>query len=139
MGYEVHITRKARWSDDEGPAISLKEWLEFVSSDSEMRADGYAEAQTPDGVLRIEDPSIAVWTAFPDHGGDGNMAWFWRFQDNISVKNPDEAILVKMYQIASSLNARVQGDEGEAYGPDGKPEGTDASSSASRQKPWWKF
>jgi len=67
------------------------------------------------------------------------MAWFWHFRDHISVKNPDEAILAKMYKIATSLNAKVQGDEGEIYGPDGKPEGTDASSSASRQKPWWKF
>lgn len=59
MGYEVHITRKAMWVEDEGPIISLKEWMEYVSSDPEMRADGYAEALTPDGVIRIEDPSIA--------------------------------------------------------------------------------
>jgi len=122
MGYEVHVTRKDAWFDDDGPAISLEEWLAYVSSDREMRADGYAEAQTEEGMLRIEDTGIAVWTGYPSHGVDGNMAWFCHFRDHITVKNPDAAILMKMHQIASSLNANVQGDEGETYGPDGKPE-----------------
>jgi hypothetical protein len=139
MGYEVHITRKAVWFEDDGAAISLKEWLEYVSSDPEMRADGYAEAQTPDGVLRVDDPGIAVWTAYPGYGVDENMAWFCHFGDRVTVKNPDAAILRKMYQIASSLNAQVQGDEGEVYGPSGEPEAAPAESSDARRKPWWRF
>ena len=139
MGYEVHITRKSTWFEEDGPTISLNEWLDYVSSDAEMRADGYAEAQTPDGVVRIDDPGIAVWTEYPGHAVDGNMAWFCHFGDRITVKNPDESILTKMHQIASTLNAWVQGDEGEVYGPDGKCQETHASISSSRHKPWWKF
>jgi len=139
VGYEVHITRKAQWFEEDGPIISLKEWLEYVSSDSEMRADGYAEAQTPDGVLRVDNPGIAVWTAYAGHGVDGNMAWFCHFGDRITVKNPDAQILRKMYQIASSLSARVQGDEGEVYGPAGEPEATTAPASGARRKLWWKL
>src|SRR5687768_14602879 len=105
MGYEVHITRKAAWYDDDGPEISLKEWLEYVSSDSEMRADGYAEAQTPDGVLRVDDPGIAVWTAYARHGPSGHVAWFCHFDDRITVKNPDAPILRKMHEIALLLGA----------------------------------
>src|SRR5262245_15409072 len=112
MGYEVHITRKAEWFDHDGPVISLKEWLEYVSSDSEMHADGYAEAKTPDGaVLRVNNPGIAVWTAYAGHLVDGNMAWFCHFRDHISVKHPDVETLQKMHQIAVSLSAKVQGDE----------------------------
>ena len=139
MGYEVHITRKAAWFDEDGQAISLKEWLEYVSSDPEMRADGYAEAQTPDGVLRMDDPGIAVWTAYAGYGGEGNRAWFCHFGDRITVKNPDASTLKKMQQIASSHGAKVQGDEGEIYGTDGEAEGVPASSKAEHQKSWWKF
>lgn len=120
MGYEVHITRKDFWADDEGPVISLDEWRQYISSDAEMRLDGYAESQTPDGAtIRVDNPGIAVWTAYSGHGVNGNMAWFCHFDDRIAVKNPDEEILVKMHQIASELNAKVQGDDGEDYGPDG--------------------
>ena len=139
MGYEVHITRKAAWFEDDGPIISLNEWLEYVSADSEMRADGYAEAQTPDGVLRFDNPGIAVWTAYPGHGIGGKLAWFCHFGDRVTVKNPDAAILRKMYQIAASLSAKVQGDEGEVYGPSGEPEGAATESSVVLRKPWWKL
>ena len=139
MGYEVHITRKTAWFEDDGPIISLQEWLEYVSSDSEMRADGYAEAQTPDGILRLEDAGIAVWTAYPAHGVGGNMAWFCHFGDRVTVKNPDALILKKMHQIASSLSATVQGDEGEVYGPSGEPEAAPVEPGVVRRKPWWKL
>jgi hypothetical protein len=42
------------------------------------------------------------------------------FGDHISVKNPDASILRKMHQIALSLKAKVQGDDGEEYGADGE-------------------
>lgn len=48
------------------------------------------------------------------------MAWFTHSKDRITVKNPDEEILVKMHQIALALSAKVQGDDGEEYGADGK-------------------
>lgn len=139
MGYDVHITRKVRWFEEDGPEISLPDWLDYVASDPEMRADGYAEAETPSGVLRMEDEGIAVWTAYSGHGVGGNMAWFCHFGDRITVKNPDEAIMAKMHRIASSLGARVQGDEGEEYGPDGLPKGAAPRSSVDAGRPWWKF
>lgn len=148
MGYEVHITRKTSWFDDDGPVISLDDWLAYLASDAEMRLDGYAEARTSAGaVLRMEEPGIAVWTAYSGHEVDGNMAWFCHFGDRISVKNPDEEILAKMYRIASSLGAKVQGDEGELYGPEGTSEQKEAqvepevesSLTAARKKPWWKI
>lgn len=143
MGYEVHITRKTEWFAEDGPVLSLEDWLAYVGSDSEMRPDGYAEATTPKGeTLRTENPGIAVWTAYSGHGLNGNMAWFCHFQDRVTVKNPDAEILRTMHSIATSLGARVQGDEGEEYGADGKEkqhasEGRSVTSSG--KKPWWQF
>lgn len=142
MGYDVHITRRDEWYDEDGPIISRSEWLAYVSSDPEMRADGYAEAKTPDGsVLRVDDEGIAVWTAYPGHEEDGNMAWFRHFEGHVTVKNPDKAILIKMHRIASALNAKVQGDDGEEYGADANPTNREEPllSTSVVKKPWWKF
>jgi hypothetical protein len=59
----------------------------------------------------------------------------------VVVKNPDQEILKKMWSIADSLSAKVQGDEGELYGADGcsidiAPIRTDV---IYLKKPWWKL
>lgn len=144
MGYDIHITRKSEWFDEEGDEISLEEWSEFVNSSPDMRLDGFAEAETPGGTLRVESEGLSVWTGYSGHGKDGNMAWFDYFEGNIKVKNPDEEILRKMYQIAQILNAKVQGEECEVYGEDGqsnwqelKAEGEAMRTTASKK--WWQF
>ncbi|WP_232445514.1 hypothetical protein [Burkholderia ubonensis] len=38
MGYDVHITRKTNWFDDE-PQIDIDEWRTLVASDKEMRLE----------------------------------------------------------------------------------------------------
>lgn len=142
MGYEVYITKKENWFDEDGPAISIDEWTKFVASDPEMRLDGYAEAAVGEGkVLRIEGDGLSVWTAYSGHEKDGNMAWFYYWDGNVSVKNPDLEILQKMASIAKNLSAKVQGEEGEWYDASGiiieQPATT--ASSAPIGKPWWKF
>ncbi len=146
MGYEVYITRKETWFDEDGDAISLDDWLAYVERDPDMRADAYAEATTPDGsTIRMEDPGIAVWTAYSGHDDTGNMAWFMHREDCVSVKNPDVEIMRKMHTIATALGGSLQGEEGEQYGPDGEaldkapPDTAHASPPAAVTRPWWKF
>ncbi|SDK75500.1 hypothetical protein [Microbulbifer yueqingensis] len=116
MGYDLHITRKDNWSDYAGPLISLAEWEQYVHGDPSMRMDNSAEGKTAEGsVIRVQSDGLAVWTAYSGHEPGGNMAWFYYRDGNISVKNPDEEILGKMIAVARSLEARVQGDEGEYY------------------------
>ena len=115
MGYDVHITRAAEWSDSMASPISLDEWIAYVKSDPEMRLDGVAETRTPNGdVLRYENPGLAVWLT---HSGrdKGRTPWFDLRRGRVTVKNPDPEILEKMRQVAKALGARVQGDEGESY------------------------
>jgi hypothetical protein len=117
MGYDVHITRAESWRDSEDQSISLDEWLAYIEQDTEMRLDGFAEAQIKETgeILRVESEGLAVWTDYSSHGEGGNMAWFDHRCGEIIVKNPDREILDKMAQIARALGARVQGDEGENY------------------------
>lgn len=52
---------------------------------------------------------------------DGNPesgAFYWNDGD-VVVKNPDPPLVAKMVHIAQTLNARVQGDDGEVYRADG--------------------
>lgn len=144
MGYDIHITRKSEWFDEEGDEITLEEWCEFVNSSPDMRLDGFAEAVTPGGTLRVESEGLSVWTGYSGHEQDGNMAWFDYFEGNIKVKNPDKEILRKMYQIAQTLNAKVQGDECEVYGEDGQSNWQELKSEgeamrAIASKKWWQF
>lgn len=121
MGYELHITRGANWHDEAKEPITLDEWIAYVKSDPEMRLDGFAEATLEDGsVLRSENPSLAVWVVYSGDGVDGNHAWMWHFEGNVQAKSPDREIVAKMWRIAQALRARLVGDEGEEYGPDGK-------------------
>jgi prepilin-type processing-associated H-X9-DG protein len=121
MGYDVGITRKENWWDENGPEIHLNEWIDVVAADRDMRLDGYAEAQVGDGkILRTENAGLSVWTAYSRHGEGGNMAWFDFRRGSIVVKNPDAEILQKMWSLAQTLSAKVQGDEGEFYDASGR-------------------
>ena len=142
MGYELHITRKEHWFDDEGLEISLSEWLKAIESDPELRFDGFAEARLPsDHILRVDDPSMAVWIKNPDHNRNSDMAWIWRSNGNIEAKNPDNATRKKMWQIAQIFGAKLQGDEGECYDSCGAVETLqpDTFFESSKIKKWWHF
>jgi hypothetical protein len=116
MGYDVHITRAAAWAESESLPISIKEWLEYVERDPEMRLDNIARVSTRDGtVVSYENPGLSVWTAYSGHERAGSMAWFDYRNGRIVVKNPDKEILTKMKRIAEQFGATVVGDEGERY------------------------
>ena len=144
MGYEVHITRKEMFFDTDGEDISLQEWIDYVHADKDMRLDGYAEANTPDGVLRVEDESLAVWLGWSRHDIDGGMAWMHHFNGSIVSKNPDQETLKKFYQIAQLFDAKVQGDEGEVYDENGDSNWDELKAESSKgqtnkEKRWWQF
>ncbi len=131
MGYDVHITRKENWFDEDGSDnISVTEWTEYIKRDSEMRLDNFAEATATNGeYVRVEAQGMSVWTKYSKDGLGGNHAWFWPSNGNIVVKNPDIEIRNKMIDIAGHLNAKVQGDDGEFY---------DAKETIIERRPWWK-
>lgn len=115
MGYDIHITRKENWFEDEGKEITEAEWKSYVNSDSELRLSGFAEAESSLNItLRYVNPLLADWLGHPDH----EIVYFDFRHGNVVVKNPDEITLNKMKNIAHNLRAKVQGDEGEFYNED---------------------
>ena len=99
MGYDLHITRADDWSRNEGHEISAEEWHDLVELDTELR------------FARYNGPHFAIWNAHPD----GAEVWLDWHDGNVTAKNPDEALLGKLLEIARKLNAKVQGDDGETY------------------------
>lgn len=99
MGYDLHITRKRFWADQDGPPITTDEWLRYVASDTQLRLDQRSARHAVK--LSVESEHDEPW-----------LEWF---QGDIYTKNPDEPILAKMLEIAKALNAKVQGDDGEIY------------------------
>ncbi|MFI2347074.1 hypothetical protein ACH492_08420 [Streptomyces sp. NPDC019443] len=115
MGYDVHITRREFWWDEEDEPICGEKWAAVVERDPELEMAGAAEATVEEGAagLRYENPLLARLVTHPGLGTEG--AWLdWR-EGVITVKNPDEVLLGKMKAVAALLGAKVQGDDGEEY------------------------
>jgi hypothetical protein len=105
MGYDLHITRKDCWAEEEDErCISREEWKAYVENDPEITLD-------PDNPF--EDYYIYLRT------GENWPLWFRPELGNIYTKNPPDDVIKKIVAIASALKARVQGDDQEFYDSDG--------------------
>jgi hypothetical protein len=100
MGYDLHITRKAQWSDKDGPTISPEEWLSLLDADPELSRSTDAGDDTPAGAWKGE-------------------TIFWFTGGEVCCTNPDPPTIRKMASMAERLRATVQGDDGEIYREDG--------------------
>lgn len=110
MGYDVHITRKKHWSDEDDNHISLDEWRNYISAQTD-----FFEEDSDSDFLKI-----FIWN---------HSTSFIYSNGNIQIKNPNDKELQKALEIAQFLNAKLQGDDGEIYNIDFNHP----------KKPWWKF
>lgn len=117
MGYDLHIHRRKHWSDKDGPQIALDEWRALCTSDPSLTITNRTEVLTPSGsAIVYKNEGLAKWQ---DESLPDGTTWFDYRRGVISTKNPDPATIAKCCEIAETLKARVQGDEGEFYRPDG--------------------
>ena len=144
MGYDVHITRQINWFDgDNIRKITLDEWRNYISNDEEMRLDNVAKATVSNQQLSAKREGLSIWTRYSKDGVKGSHAWFDYRDGNIVVKNPDKEILSKMQEVANSLDAKVQGDDGELYLSNTESEISNDSPASedinkNARRPWWK-
>lgn len=99
MGYELHVTRKNFWADEDGPVIAAEEWLSIVERDPDLSLD-----------LR-NGPYHARW------GGPSKYdePWIDWAEGELYTKNPDPPLIAKLLEIAGVLSAKVRGDDNEVY------------------------
>lgn len=147
MGYELHITRREHWADTETPDISIDEWLTYVRNDSELELTNGYDIKIGSETLHQDRPGFCEWNAHPTEREPNSRPWFSYWEGSIDTKNPDAATIRKMMQIASALNAKVQGDDGEFYTEENvsemeREEKAKAQKPSARQQirqPWWRF
>src|SRR5262245_40636289 len=102
MGYDLHITRKEDWSEEDGPTISVAEWRRVIDEDPELQIDSDTQCTMSDG-----EYVLAAWNS-----ESGALS---HYNGEITAKNPSEPLIRKMIEIAQRLSAHVQGDDGERY------------------------
>src|SRR3954467_7750166 len=102
MGYDLHITRKEDWTEQDGPTISESEWRRVIEEDPELQLDKQTSCSMADG-----EYVFAAWNGEP-----GALGYYNR---EITATNPAEPLIRKMVALAQRLNANVQGDDGERY------------------------
>jgi hypothetical protein len=144
MGYELHITRREDWADAETPGIPLDEWLAYVNSDNEVELTNGYNIKIGTETEFQNQPGYCEWNAHPTEKEHKARPWFSYYKGSIDTKNPDNSTISKMIQIASALNAKVQGDDGEIYtdkclaelDSEKKPK---AVNRQQEKKAWWKF
>jgi hypothetical protein len=144
MGYDLHITRKDDWSDDDKEKeIALSEWLAYIDADQDLvLSDGYRIKVPGSDTESMAAPGYCEWTSHPSQ--ERPCFDYWR--GCISTKNPDEDVTRKMLSIAEVLGAKVQGDDGEIYTLSadnqiltGYPGNEFLTANKQAGKPWWKF
>lgn len=101
MSYELNIVRRFDWSNNEEKSnIALEEWLKYAEQDPEL--------------TKSDELNEYEWTAYPYKEANGTP-WFKYNDGYVRSKNPDLLVIKKMLVMATAMNAKVQGEEGELY------------------------
>jgi hypothetical protein len=117
MGYALHIIRVDQAPHAESNAITIEEWLGYVSSDVEMRLEGKAVITSPKGeTIRWDAPGLTEGlTLVLAVGERGSTTAEVECLLAIRLKKRES----RCFQIAEALGAIVRGDEGEHYDSSG--------------------
>ncbi len=105
MSVYYYVTRKSGPFRREGPQISPDEWRVVVHADQDLSIE---QPEDSSGL-----PRNAVWAVWRSYPG-GYPAWFGLIKGDIEVKGVDDELLNKLRMFASSLNARIFCEDGEA-------------------------
>jgi hypothetical protein len=100
VGYNLYIVRGPDFWGNPDHQISADEWHRYIETDHELTL-------APD-----HGPHFALWSG-PSTYPEPWLNWFKGF--SIYSKNPDDAIINKMLQIAVRLSAHVRGENEEIY------------------------
>ncbi|MFB7476032.1 hypothetical protein [Kitasatospora sp. NPDC056184] len=104
MGYDLHITRREYWWDEAGEDISSAEWGAAVVAEP-----GLVVVPLPVG----SPEGVAEFVLRESGKSSGHPLW-WR-AGRIKAKNPTDEMVTITCRLAKTLNARVQGENGEPY------------------------
>ncbi len=98
-GYEVHITHKENWFDENTICINKDDWQSYLENNSVIQ----------------DDSNNGIGNYLVHINNNEYSMWFDYNNCDLQTKNPNAELLGKFIEIAKALNAKVQGDDGEVY------------------------
>ena len=106
MGYNLHIHLKENWFDeDSSKSITYEKWQAVAKADKDLEVVGTSS----------DIPSYG-WT----NSNTDAVSFHWSLEE-VQVSFRGDAAILKAYELAHQLGAKLQGDEGEVYRADGSP------------------
>ncbi|MEC2075841.1 hypothetical protein [Metabacillus fastidiosus] len=107
MSYNIHITRADDWVESEENPIKLEELIDYFSGKSDFE---YSETfSTPGPISMSIEADFFIWKH-----KDIKVPFLYK-KGQIVVSRANDEVIEKMKEIATELDARVQGDDGELY------------------------
>lgn len=98
-GYDVHVTKKEHWTDENDICINKADWKKYLETNSSIQVDH--DSIEDSYLVYINNDEYAMWI---DYKGCDLM-----------TKNPNTEFINKLIEISKALDAKVQGDDGEVY------------------------
>lgn len=114
MGYDLHISRREYWHDEDGPEISLDEWQAYAAQRADLVPCPVRDA---DGTVIADSGARGAFGVQSEPGEWWILDWS---RGTVTTSRPPQDIIRIMVAMAQDLNARVLGDDDEDYGPDGE-------------------
>jgi hypothetical protein len=106
MGYDVHVVLTADWTQSESRPITKDAVDRLIASDTTLSwsTTDYVEMSERDG--RVVRYFMITWNG---------VASFWWYRSEILCKDPTEAQILKLLDMARAIGGRLLGDDGERY------------------------
>ena len=106
MGYDVHLVRTEQWFDSQSDPVSKEDVDKALATDPTL---SWSESDCVE--MTEDDASVKRYYQINWNGEPA----FWWYKSEVRCKNPSEAQLLKLVELADMLKAQVVGDDGEKY------------------------
>ncbi len=99
MSYNLYISRKEYWGNEDGEDIKKEEFDECIKNEN---------------IEKVSDDEYIWKSAFGDQREEPSF-WYEEEFGSITAKNPEPETIKLMCILAKKLKAEVQGEDGEIY------------------------
>jgi len=106
MAYDLHVVRSLHWIDAADSPITKSDVDSLIEADPEL-------AWSDSDFIEMKDDNGAI-SAYYMIRWNGTPC-FWWYKDQLACSGPDARQTAKLIRMATALNARVIGDDGERY------------------------
>src|ERR1044071_4018121 len=106
MGYDVHVVLTTDWTESESHPVAKEAVDRLIAGDATLAWSSTDYVEMKDNGGHVPRYFMINWKGVPT---------FWWYRSEILCKNPTDAQLLKLVEIARALGGHLLGDDGEEY------------------------